>query len=108
MDSFVQSLATNAMFQQQGNSIHNIAGELMKARPQDAVAAAKEFESVFVSQMLRHMFDQVEVDEVFGGGSAEETWRGLLVDEYGKMITKTGGIGVADQVQRELLKLQGA
>lgn len=67
---------------------------------------AQDFESLFLSQMLQHVFADVKTDEVFGGGHAEDVYRSLLVDEYGKMITKTGGIGIADHVKRELMKLQ--
>lgn len=70
--------------------------------------AAQDFEAVFVAQMLQPMFDTIAVDEDFGGGSAEETWRGLLVEEIGKQVVKAGGIGLADDVEREMLKLQEA
>ena len=69
-------------------------------------AKAQEFEAVFLSQMLQHMFDGVETDEMFGGGEGEDMVKSLLVDEYGKLIARTGGIGVADYVKREMLSLQ--
>jgi Rod binding domain-containing protein len=68
--------------------------------------AAKDFESVFLSQMLSHMFEGVDEHDYFNGGNAEKTWRGMLVDEYGKVISNAGGIGIADHVKAELLKLQ--
>lgn len=67
---------------------------------------AEEFESVFLSQMLKHMFDGVETDELTGGGHGEDTYRSLMVDEYSKMIAKTGGIGVADHVKAEMIRMQ--
>jgi peptidoglycan hydrolase FlgJ len=54
------------------------------------------------------MFTSVQVEAPFGGGHAEEMWRSLQVDEYGKMIARTGGIGVADAVFKEMLKIQEA
>ncbi len=68
--------------------------------------AAQEFEAVFLGQMLRHMYEGIEVDEVFGGGYAEEVFRDLMLDEYGKTLAKAGGVGVADSVQRKLLQTQ--
>lgn len=68
--------------------------------------AAEEFESVFLSQMLGHMFKGVGNGAVFGGGQAEKIYRDLLVEEYGKQVAKTGGIGVADTIERQLLALQ--
>jgi peptidoglycan hydrolase FlgJ len=68
--------------------------------------AAQEFESVFISQMLGHMFVSVGNDEMFGGGEAEDIYRSMMIDEYGKLMAKSGGIGIADQVTRELLQNQ--
>ena len=69
-------------------------------------AAAQDYEAVFVSSMLSQMFAGVSTKGAFGGGSAEETWRGLLINEYGKEISKSGGIGLADHVYRDLLRVQ--
>ncbi len=68
--------------------------------------AAVDFEAVYLGEMLKPMFETVEVDSTFGGGSAEETWRGMLVEEYAKSIAKGGGIGLASSVEKEMLKLQ--
>ena len=67
---------------------------------------AEEFESVFLGQMLQHMFAGIETDEMFGGGHGEDVYRSFMTDEYAKIITKTGGIGVASHVKAELLRLQ--
>jgi Rod binding domain-containing protein len=67
---------------------------------------AQEFEAQFVSQMLQNMFDTVPVNEEFGGGEGEEMFRSLVIDEYGKLISRAGGVGVADQVKREMIRTQ--
>jgi Rod binding domain-containing protein len=64
--------------------------------------SAKQFEDVFIDQLLKMMFETVEVDHMFGGGHAEETFRGMLVDEYGSVISKSGGIGLSDDILRSL------
>ncbi|MEX0297816.1 MAG: rod-binding protein [Kordiimonas sp.] len=68
--------------------------------------AAEDFEAVFLSQMIKPMFDTLPTDTMFGGGQAESIYRGLMVEEFGKSVAKNGGIGIADSVYRELLKLQ--
>lgn len=68
--------------------------------------AADDFENVFVSQMLGHMFDGIEVDETFGGGHGEEMFRSMLTEQYAKQVNRRGGFGIADQVYRELLRTQ--
>ena len=67
---------------------------------------AREFESMMLSEMLRPMFDGLEAGGPFGGGQAEETWRGMMIQQYGAEIARSGGIGIADQVVRQLLHLQ--
>jgi Rod binding domain-containing protein len=45
-------------------------------------------------------------DPLFGGGEAENMFRSFLLQEYGKQVARTGGIGVSDMVQKQLLQLQ--
>lgn len=67
---------------------------------------AREFEAVFLGQMLQPMFAGVGAEEPFGGGMAEDMWKTMLADEYGKAIAKGGGIGIADAVVREMIRMQ--
>lgn len=78
--------------------------EEQKAKQLDQ--AAQEFEAVFISQMLAPMFEGIKSDEMFGGGQAEETWKGMLVEEYGKILARSGGIGISDAVKAEMISLQ--
>ena len=85
------------------------AGEILPRRTDDAEAArtaAEEFEAVFISQMLEHMFAGIRTDGPFGGGRGEEMFRSLMITEYGRMIARSGGVGVADQVMAEILRIQ--
>ncbi|HZH27269.1 MAG TPA: rod-binding protein [Azospirillaceae bacterium] len=68
--------------------------------------AAVEFEAVFLTQMLQHMFEGIEVDGVFGGGHGEEMFRSLQLNEYGRVMARGGGIGLSQQLEREMLRLQ--
>lgn len=70
------------------------------------VEKAQEFEAVFLSEMMKPMFESVDVDPLFGGGNSEEIFRGMQVQEYGKQIAGTKGIGLADFVKRELIRVQ--
>lgn len=67
---------------------------------------AQHFEGMFLSTMMQTMFDQVPTDGLMGGGSAEKMWRSMQVQEYGSIIAKAGGVGVADAVERQLLTFQ--
>ena len=68
--------------------------------------AAKEFESVFISQFLGSMFEGISTDGPTGGGQGEEMFRSLLIDQYGQALEQRGGFGLAAAVQRQLLKHQ--
>ena len=67
---------------------------------------AQEFEATFLAQMLRPMFEGLSTEAPFGGGHAEETWRGFMIDEMGKQISRAGGIGLADHVMAEMIRMQ--
>lgn len=69
-------------------------------------AKAKEFEAMVVGQLMSFMFEGVEVDPNFGGGHGEEMFRGMMVNEYAKQMTKRGGLGIADAVRRQMLLMQ--
>jgi Rod binding domain-containing protein len=84
----------------------NATNQLKSVKANKAEAAAQDFEAVFLSEMLKPMFETIEVDETFGGGKGEEVFRGLLIQEMGKSIAKQGGMGLADQVRAELIKIQ--
>lgn len=89
------------------------AGQPAAVKPGDRIAndtrareAAEEFEAQFLSVFAESMFAGIKTDGPFGGGQGEAVFRSLLIQEYGAGMAKTGGIGVADQVYREILKLQ--
>lgn len=68
---------------------------------------SQEFEALFLSEMMGHMFSGVEVDDTFGGGRGEEIFRSLMINEYSQNIAKSPqGIGIADHVQRAMLEMQ--
>lgn len=71
-----------------------------------AKKAAKEFEAMYLGQMLNNMVSNLPTDGYFGGGNSEEIYRSMMVTEYGNMIAEKGGIGLADQVYREIIQMQ--
>jgi Rod binding domain-containing protein len=68
--------------------------------------AAKEFEAVFISQMLSHMWSGIKTDGPFSGGRGEQIFRDMMIDEYGKEIAKSGQLGLSDQIMAQLLQHQ--
>ena len=74
---------------------------------EQARGVALQFERMFIAEMLGPMFQGLETDGPFGGGNAEATFRPMLLEQYADAITKGGGIGIADSVMKEILKMQG-
>lgn len=61
---------------------------------------------MFLSEMLKPMFETVKVNKMFGGGKGEEIFSGFLRDEYSKMLSVQGGIGIAGLVREQLIEMQ--
>jgi Rod binding domain-containing protein len=72
-----------------------------------AKTAGDSFEAQFMSTMFQQMFEGVSTDGPFGGGFGEEMFRSVLTDAMAKQMVKSGGIGVSNDIQREILKMQG-
>jgi peptidoglycan hydrolase FlgJ len=67
--------------------------------------AAEEFEGVFLSQVLGDLNVSFTTPGV-GGSGGESPFASMLRDEYAKIIGRSGGVGVADAVMREMLRAQ--
>ena len=74
--------------------------------PRSARAAAEEFEAVFLTQMVNAMFAGIETDELTGGVHGEDIFRSVLDQEFASAMARQGGIGIADDVLKEILKYQ--
>lgn len=70
---------------------------------------AVELEGVFLNTLMKEMFASIKTDEdSFGGGFGEDTWRGMQAEQFAGALAETGGIGLADQLMSDLLRLQEA
>jgi Rod binding domain-containing protein len=56
--------------------------------------------------MMKPMFEGIKPDKEFGGGKGEEIFQGMMLDQYGKIMAERGGLGIADAVKAELLRIQ--
>lgn len=77
------------------------------ATREEARLVAQEFERMFLTEMLQPMFAGIQTDGPFGGGVAEDMFRPMLLDQYADAVTRTGGVGIADSVMAEILRIQG-
>jgi flagellar protein FlgJ len=70
---------------------------------------AVQYEGVFLNTLMKEMLSSAKTDGTeFGGGYAEDTWRGMQAEQFADAMARQGGIGLADQLMPVLLKLQEA
>ena len=81
------------------------ASDSKTARVNRAKDTAQDFEAMFIHSMFQQMFANVGQGP-FSGVPGANVWRSFLTDEYSKSFVRQGGIGLAADVQRELLARQ--
>lgn len=72
-------------------------------------AQAQELESVFLNTLIKQMFSGIKTDQSsFGGGFAEETWRGMQSEQLADQVAQSGGLGIAESLLGDLIAMQEA
>ncbi len=107
MNFQIESAYTRAENNVHNEAVSRLTGNLKGKTEEEIENVSKDFEAMFLSQMLKPMFEGLETGGIFGGGHAEKVYRGLLIKEYAQVMTDRGGIGIADMVKSELLAIQG-
>ena len=89
--------------------IDRAAGEsaLLRARSADGKDAlrdvAREFEALFVKQMLSSMRATLDKEnDMLYGGMSQDIFEDMLYTEYSKVIAKTGSLGISDLIYEQL------
>jgi len=87
--------------------------DLEAARAEEALArsdspegihkAAKEFETYFLGHLMSAMRRTVPNDGLFDNGFSSDIYTEMLDQEYAKMATDYGGIGLAAMLEEQLL-----
>jgi flagellar protein FlgJ len=68
---------------------------------------AQDFESVFLEQTLDRLTSSGGQEGPLGeAGTGGAVYRSMLSKEYAGEIVKSGGLGIADGVYRQMLRLQ--
>jgi Rod binding domain-containing protein len=74
-----------------------------------AKKTATDFEKMFLENSLDRMTQSEGTDGPLGeNGTGGGVYRSMLTKEYANTIVKSGGVGIADSVFREMMKMQGA
>lgn len=102
MDGLLNGQVNAALLQAQGQEGVRV-GRVETA--QQARQIGEEFEAVFLAQMLEQMMGESTEDGMFSG-AGQGAWKGMLNEEYAKVMAKAGGIGLADDLAREVMRYQ--
>lgn len=76
----------------------------------EAKEAAEQFEAIFLAQILQTMNAGIGGEE--GGaapgplGGGDGPFDSMMTQEIAKLISRSGGIGVADAILQEMIKAQ--
>jgi Rod binding domain-containing protein len=65
---------------------------------------AQGLEANFFRTMLGVMFEGIGKEGPLGGSASSDAWRGMLVDSYADSIAANGGIGLAAQIYRDMMR----
>lgn len=87
-------------------SIHAAtAGAPAKAEAPDpkALKAARDFEAIFVRQMLKSLEKTTAAGCGSQASAGEKTYGSMIVDTLSESISKAGGLGLADVIARSLV-----
>lgn len=104
--NYINNVSSLANSSSNSAKFYNVSSQIKDIDANSIEQASKEFEEMFIGQLMQFMFETVEVNELFGGGHAEEIYRGMVVNEYAEKVSQSGGIGIAEQMQQYLLEIQ--
>lgn len=90
-----------------GASLTERLDALGAGRAEKIRKTATDFESMFLENMLSQVFAGTGEEGPLGSnGTGGDAYKSMLVNEYGKLITKAGGVGIAETVMAQMLKMQ--
>lgn len=90
------------------NLASGIAGAFDNANAKaKAKKTADEFETVFLENFTQNIMGSSGTEGPLGeNGTGGEIWRSMLTQEYARQLQKAGGIGLSDQILRDLIQVQ--
>lgn len=93
------------------NVVEGIAGSISgPANPASQARTrktAEDFETMFLEQSLDRLTQETGEEGPLGkNGEGGGIYKSMLSKEYAQSVSKTGGVGIADQVYAQMLRMQ--
>lgn len=73
-----------------------------KVQNDELKEACRDFEAIFIKQMLDSMKKTVPENSLMKSGMAEDIFEDMLYQEYASIISKSGDLGIAEMVYKQL------
>ena len=99
---------TDAASLQYNNSMLNATmntaktGRLSEMESAKLKEACRDFEALFIKQMLDTMRKTVNKSDMLNGGMAEDIFEDMIYDEYSKSMADSGDFGIARMMYEEM------
>jgi len=90
-----------------GQSILSLTGDKSKTGKEKLGILAREFESIFINQMLKTMRSTVDKTGFIDGGPAEEMFTGMLDEEMARQMAFTQNSGLSKALEEQLWAMAG-
>jgi len=65
---------------------------------------AKDFESIFVHNLMKSMRQTVQKTNLISGGNAENIYQDMLDENYSKIVSKRADFGIARKIYEQFSK----
>ena len=89
------------------NVVNGLAGSAKAGQASQTRKTADDFETMFLEHSLDRLTAGAGEEGPLGeNGTGGGVYRSMLSKEYAKSITKTGGLGISDQIYRQMLQMQ--
>ncbi len=72
-------------------------GDINNRVEQKKVPTYRKFEAMILQNFVKSMLPN-DSENVFGKGTSGDIWKSMMAEQIGDVISKSGGIGIADQL----------
>lgn len=69
----------------------------VKAKSAEVPEEYRQYEAVVLQNFVKTMLPS-DSEEIYGKGSAGEIWKSMLAEQIGQVMSKRGGVGIAEQM----------
>jgi peptidoglycan hydrolase FlgJ len=87
------------------NALARLKGEAAQDPSKAIRQTSEQFEAYFIQQMMKTMRESVEKSDLVEGGNMD-MYQDLMDKEVSLQMVKRGGMGLADMMERQMLRAQ--